>query len=169
MNTPLDESLHSFLLRHQLVSTHKFDPKGVISIDGRWREEPFAHKDTHIFYKFDDLFLLETIDVGTLLSGTHHQFFDVPHAYCLSLESTFFKGKRTVGKPKGGLPITFCSSCIKDMIRDRGYAYFRKNWEHDGKCEFHDIPLSCLTATDYKSTANRLKGFYLARMFQAIP
>lgn len=157
MNTPLDESLHSFLIRHQLAYMHKFDPKGVISIDGRWRNEPFAHQDTHIFYKFDDLFLLEAIDVGTLLSGTHHQFFDVPHAYCRSLKPTFFKENMTKGKSKGGLPITFCPVCIKGMIRGRGYAYFRKSWEYDGKCEFHNTPLSCLTTTDYKSTVKAVK------------
>ncbi|MEZ8740543.1 hypothetical protein AB6E21_10980 [Photobacterium swingsii] len=140
MNTPLDESLHSFLIRHQLAYTHKFDPKGVISSNGGWKRIPYAHHEvTKLFEKYSDLFLLEAIDVDIQLGERNHQFFDEPDSYCLSIHMTFFQGFQNRYISNGQLPITYCPDCIKEMIRENGFGYFRKNWGRESWCDNHDI------------------------------
>ncbi len=158
MNTPLDESLHSFLVRNQLIHMHKFDPKGVIAKNGRWRVSPFAHHEaTHVFEKYDDLFLLETIDVDIQLSSRDHRFFDAPDSYCLSIQRTFFEGRHSCPPSGEMMSIAYCPRCMKEMIKEIGFGYFRKSWRSGHICRIHGTALHTINSESYETSIKAVR------------
>lgn len=149
-----DESLHSFLIRQQLMCSSRFDPKGVISRDGKWACFPYAHMEVrHIFERFNDLFLLECVEKGKEDVIRSDQFFALPGLYCKSMESTFFreKGER-YKKTEAFLDITYCPQCIKEMIHKCGHGYFKKKWNDCDWCDTHDIHLRKIETDSYKTS-----------------
>ncbi|MDN8558372.1 hypothetical protein [Citrobacter werkmanii] len=154
MNIPLDESLPGFLLRQQMVFADAFAPKGVISRDGQWYREPYAHHEVlHIFHRFDDLFLLETIDIGKRIGRVGHGLFDAPSAYYHKLYSTFLTGERLVtNRADKKEIIKFCPECIVGAIKNFGFGYFKYNWHQTHWCYEHEMSLYHLQSTSYRDT-----------------
>jgi len=153
VQTPLDESLHGFLVRQQLLHMHKFDPKGVIGADGNWRKAPFAHREVlHLFEKFDDLFLLEAIDVNIQLGEQNYQFFDGPDAYLSQISAIFFDGARRESVSGSSRAIKYCHKCIEDMLRENGFGYFRHYWNSKRWCYTHNESFRVIKSGDYKTS-----------------
>lgn len=154
MNIPLDESIQGFLLRQQLVFAKKFDPKGVITKDGQWYSEPYAHHEVlHIFHRFDDFFLLEKIENGKPKSSQGYGFFDSPSAYCESLNSTFFAGeKKNIVSKRRKQAIYFCPECVSFAISEFGFGYFKHDWLNTKWCHEHKIALYCIKPVSYQKS-----------------
>ena len=159
MNIPLDESLQSFLLRQQLVFADVFDPKGVVSGDGRWFSKPYAHHEvSYVFHRFDDLFLLETSDIGKKIGRMGHGLFDTPSAYCHNLPSIFLSGERSITyKSDKKIRIKFCQKCITQAIIDFGFGYFKHDWIQARRCHEHNTPLYRLQLTSYNNALINIK------------
>ncbi|MEZ9269559.1 hypothetical protein AB9R79_23825, partial [Vibrio splendidus] len=71
------------------------------------------------------------------------------------------RGLGDVDKRQGQLPIVYCPDCIKDMIRENGFGYFRKNWGRENWCDNHDIALHHLESNNYRSSVKLLKKLLL--------
>jgi len=162
-NNPIDESLHSFLLRKQFILSEKFNPVGVISKLGGWTNYPFVHKEAeHIFSKYDDHFLLEILDENKIIDGFGNQLFNSPIAYASRIKSTFFPNRKSTGIKKTLSNIKFCNVCVQEAIKEHGFAYLKISWLKNDFCEKHNEPLKVLPYSNYKagvkSIVDILKG-----------
>jgi len=158
VHTPLDESLHGFLIRQQLIYMHQFDPKGVIAVDGGWRHTPFSHREVlHLFEPFDDLFLLEAIDVNIQLGEQNHQFLDGADNYLSSISAVFFDGARKGNASGSSSAIKYCHKCIEEMLRENGFGYFRKDWGGKRWCYTHDVSFRTIKSSCYKTSVELVR------------
>ncbi|MBF4269471.1 hypothetical protein EAY71_21625, partial [Vibrio anguillarum] len=67
---PYDESIHSTLLRTLLAYDPNIKPIGVIGNSGMWMDAPFVQNGyEHLFYRYPDHVLLETIDMSLSVDG----------------------------------------------------------------------------------------------------
>lgn len=154
INIPQDESLHSFLIREQLIYSDKFDPKGVITADGMWRSQPYAHSSVvSLFEKYQEEFLFNLLNTNTDFYLGSNPIYS-PTLFINKLHSVFFAGEHVKSKSK--IEIKFCVSCIEAAIRKYGYGYFKNEWSNSSFCRIHNNYLMYLPATSYKQAIDNL-------------
>lgn len=143
---PYDESLHSFLIRNQLLHDPETKPVGVISKSGGWLQSPFAHRSVqHIFHNYPDHELLERIDMDIQVDGQGNNLFDCPVSYSSCIEKTFFSDREPLKYVSGvEYEIRYCLDCINESIEKSGYGYFKFFWDKAAYCLVHSKPLKQL-------------------------
>lgn len=157
--SPLDESLHSFLVRTLLAHDPNVKPVGVISESGCWIREPFIHEGyEHLFSQHPDHLLLEMIDISKRINGKGNLLFDNPANYASSIEETFFSGQRLRKNYHTNHPIKYCLSCIEEGIQEVGYGYFRHFWSYSNICLIHEKSLCQLPELSFSKTISAVKS-----------
>lgn len=161
---PHDESIHSTLLRTLLAYDPNIKPIGVISNSGMWIDAPFVQKGyEHLFYRYPDHVLLETIDMSLSVNGKDNCLFDNPAYYTFRIESTFFSGRRTRERVKSSKRVRYCLSCIQESINSVGYGYFRHFWDRSDECLIHNQPLKELPDWGFSKTLKTIKKLLNAK------
>lgn len=158
---PNDESIHSTLLRTLLAYDPNIKPIGVIGDSGFWMDAPFIQKGyEHLFYRYPDHVLLETIDMNLSVDGKDNCLFDNPAYYTYRIESTFFSGRRSRERAKSSKRVRYCLSCIKEGIDSVGYGYFRHFWDRSNVCLIHGQPLKELPELGFSKTLKAVKRLF---------
>lgn len=158
---PHDESIHSTLLRTLLAHDPNIKPIGVISNSGMWIHNPFVQKGYgHLFYRYADHVLLETIDMNLSVDGKDNCLFDNPAYYTYRIESTFFSGRRSRERAMPPRGVRYCVSCIKEGINSVGYGYFRYFWDCSNVCLIHGQPLKELPELGFSKTLKAVKRLF---------
>lgn len=156
---PYDESLHSFILRHQLLFHPEIKPIGVITGGGSWRKSVFVPKKAqHIFHSFPDHELLEVIDDGTVVTGFNNKLHDSPTRYTERVKEVFFHERPEAVKSRGNIRVSFCEYCINESISNFGYGYFKTAWNYKSKCEKHGVQLRQLPPDGFSKNFKRIKS-----------
>lgn len=155
---PNDESIHSTLLRTLLAYDPNVKPIGVINDLGRWIVSPFVHKGyEHLFSRYPDHVLLETIDMNLSVDGYGNSLFDNPAEYTYRIESTFFGGRRSRSRVNALKQVRYCVSCIQESLDSVGYGYFRHFWDYSNECLIHGQLLKTLPDLGFSKTLKVLK------------
>lgn len=155
---PNDESIHSTLLRTLLAYDPNVKPIGIINDLGRWIVSPFVHKGyEHLFSRYPDHVLLETIDMNLSVDGYGNSLFDNPAEYTYRIESTFFGGRRSRSRVNALKQVRYCVSCIQESLDHVGYGYFRYFWDYSNECLIHKQPLKILPDLGFLKTLKVLK------------
>jgi hypothetical protein len=157
---PYDESLHSFLIRNQLLHDPETKPVGVISKSGGWLQSPFAHRSVqNIFHNYSDHELLERIDIDIQVDGQENNLFDCPVSYSLCIEKTFFSDREPLKYVSGvGREIRYCIDCISESVEKSGYGYFKFFWDKAAYCLVHSKQLKQLPLLGSKVALDLVKS-----------
>lgn len=156
---PYDESLHSFILRHQLLFHPEIKPVGVITPSGGWRKSVFVPpKAQHIFHAFPDHELLEVIDDGTVVTGVLNQLYDSPIRYVNRAKEVFFHEGTDIKKDSELIRVSFCEHCIEESISKFGYGYFKTTWTYKNNCIKHGVNLRQLPLDGFYKNLKRIKS-----------
>ena len=159
-----DESIHSTLLRTLFAYDPNIKPIGVIGNSGRWIDAPFVQNGyEHLFYRYPDHVLLETIDTSLSVNGNDNCLFDNPAYYTYRIKSTFFSGRRTRNRAMSSKKIKYCLYCIEEGINSVGYGYFRHFWDRSNVCLIHNQPLKVLPDWDFSKTLKAIKKLLNAK------
>lgn len=163
---PGDESLHSIMLRALLTYNPHAKPIGIIGHAGYWIDAPFIQKEyEHLFYRYPDHHLLETIDITLSITGRGNNLFSDPTKYADRIKSTFFSGRKTRDRASSRKKVKYCLRCIEESIEEYGYGYFRYIWDFSSICLIHNYPLKELPELTFHKSLKVIKKLLQGRDF----
>lgn len=155
----LGESLQSFIFRVLCRNGH--NDFSTVLTHGGWGNKPsvplYAQKEFEVFSSRELLRVFET----STIYDKRHSIFDChfEHLFPLEKYSTRYnhgRGNlfREAFYPKAekhyagrSMIVRYCVDCIRLQIRQNGFAFFKKDWDYQVKCDIHSKPLRVLCHT----------------------
>jgi len=150
-----DEALQSWIYRN-LYSYGHADFSSVIGKNGLWHKKPFFPKEINVSHRrIPDKELIEFLRLsGVCQSET--DTFNNPVKYIDEVNIIFPADSRPQGG-NGKISIGYCSSCIKESIKNLGFGYFKADWLYGKRCEIHNSALEVIISNSRAKTINQLR------------
>lgn len=165
---PSDESLHSFVLRNQLMFHPEIKPIGVMNHSGAWRDPIFVSKGIqHLFYAYQDHELLHLIGAHARSNMIHMRLDRFPGISSESIERVFFHDNEKLKKGGCSIRVSFCEMCIKESVSEFGYGYFKDEWSYKCECFKHGKELRQLPIDSYSRNLKRIKNILKGEVLES--
>lgn len=155
-----DESIHSLIYRTHIVNGDS-NFSNIITLNGRWTSFPNILKGTlHYYEPVNDSFFLRLLrELGQVAKSD--QLFKYPTQDQAYLKR-FFSLYSGLSKAKDhSSTINYCIECVREHIKNFGYAVLKVTWLTNTFCNEHNTSLFQIPESNRAGSVKALKSVYL--------